>query len=132
MSNALSPADVLRVNVNFTSLFFVPDFSFLSLILASSLSLLVALCSASFLFSKSFGLTWVFVENFVLLGLNGLPFLANLLCDFSIKTEFFPCDFCVSKLLKDFFGFPDIVNFNFLFSIRHLSIFINYISRRHY
>ena len=40
--------------VNFNSLFFVPDFKvFLSLLSLSPLSLLVALCSANFLRSKS-------------------------------------------------------------------------------
>ena len=37
--------------------------------------------------------------------------------------------FEVLKLLKDCLGFPEIVNFVFLFSISHLSIFINNISR---
>ena len=41
--------------VSFNSLFFVPSFKFfLSLFSLSPLSLFVALCSASFLFSKSF------------------------------------------------------------------------------
>ena len=85
----------------------------------------------NFEISKSFGLIWALVENLGLLGLYELPFLANLFCVFSIITECFPCDFDVSKFLKDFFGFPEIVNFNFLFSISHYSIFINNVSCRH-
>ena len=55
----LSRASISSLNaletVNFVSLFFVPSLIFLPSL--SPLSLFVALCSASFLFSKSFGLT---------------------------------------------------------------------------
>ena len=92
--------------VNFVSLFFVPNLFFL--LSLSPLSLFVALCSASFLLSKSFvtggvlppndgfkgaprpnddvGLGLVPVPD----GLKETPFLTKLLFAFSITTEFFP------------------------------------------
>ena len=54
--------------VNLVSLFFVPSLSFL--LSPSPLSLLVALCSASFLFSKSFVIGGVLVPND---GFKGAP-----------------------------------------------------------
>ena len=61
--------------VSLTSLFLLPVLSFLSsLILGSDFNLFVALCSASFRFSKSFGLIWVLVENLGLFVLNEPPF----------------------------------------------------------
>ena len=56
----------------------------------------------------------------------------NLLFLFSITTAFFPCDFARSILLIDFLRFPDNVNIVLFFSIVHLSIFIDFISCRHY
>ena len=93
--------------VNLSSLFFVPAFKvFLSLLSLSPLSLLVALCSASFRLSKSFvatgglgandGFTGAPLLNVeVVFGLNvpGLdvpPLLGKVLDFFSITTEFFP------------------------------------------
>ena len=93
--------------VSFNSLFFVPVFKvFLSLLSLSPLSLFVALCSASFLLSKSFviggdlganeGFTEVPLLNvdvdfdLKLPGLDDPPLLENLLGCFSITTEFFP------------------------------------------
>ena len=93
--------------VNFNSLFFIPAFKvFLSLLSLSPLSLFVALCSASFLRSKSLVLDGDFVTNEgfknvplfnseVVFGLK-LPvlvdplLLVNLLDCFPITTEFFP------------------------------------------
>ena len=133
--------------VNFNSLFFVPAFKvFLSLFSLSPLSRLVALCSASFLFSKSFviggdlglnegfnGVPLLKVE--VVLGLfvvdlNDPPLLENFPVCFSITTEFFPWDLAISIFLIDFLAEPEIVNFVF-FSIPHHSIFINNVSSRH-
>ena len=93
--------------VNFNSLFFVPAFRvFLSLFSISPLSLFVALCSASFLRSKSFivgvdlgvndgftELPLLNVENVLVFRIPGLedpPLVENLLGCFSITTEFFP------------------------------------------
>ena len=105
-----------------------------------------ALCSASFLLSKSlviggdFGakdgfngaplLNEVVDFDFPTPGLNDPPLLVNFPPCFSITLEFFPCVLAISIFLIDFFAEPDIVNFVF-FSIAHLSIFINYISSRH-
>ena len=50
--------------VSFISLFFVPNFDFLSLFSESAFNLLVALCSANFLFSKSLVNCGGFVNNF--------------------------------------------------------------------
>ena len=59
---------------------------------------------------------------------NGVMFLKEHIDIFDSAEK----DFGVSKFLRDFFGFPEIVSFNFLFSICHHSIFVNYISCRHY
>ena len=106
----LSLASISSLNaletVNFNSLFFVPAFNvFLSFSL-SPLSLLVALCSASFLLSKSlviggdFGakdgfngaplLNEVVDFGFPTPGLNDPPLLVNFPPCFSITLEFFP------------------------------------------
>ena len=107
----LSRASISSLNaletVNFVSLFFVPNLFFLPS-LSPPLSLFVALCSASFLLSKSFETGGVLAPKEVLKGaprlkedlgfvfvsvpedLKGLPFLRKLLFDFSITTEFFP------------------------------------------
>ena len=90
--------------VNFNSLFFTPDFIFFPSL--SPLSLLVALCSANFLLSKSFIAEGTFVPNdgfkefplfedmigfdFELECLKKLFFFGGLFFDFSINTEFFP------------------------------------------
>ena len=93
--------------VNFNSLFFVPAFKvFLSLFSLSPLSRLVALCSASFLFSKSFvtegnlGLNDGFsgapllkvelVLGLLVVDLKDPPLLGNFPLCFSITIEFFP------------------------------------------
>ena len=92
--------------VNFVSLLFVPNLFFLLSVFP--LILFVALCSASFLLSKSFVIGGVYPPNEdfagsprlnegVGFGLRLLPdglkefvFLTKLLFDFSITTEFFP------------------------------------------
>ena len=106
----LSLASISSLNaldtVSLVSLFFVPSLSFL--LSTSPFSLFVALCSASFLFSKSFVVGGVLNPNdgfvdaprlndvegfgleFLLEGLNEPPFLTKLFFDFSITTEFFP------------------------------------------
>ena len=134
--------------VNFVSLFFTPDFKvFLSLFWLSPLSLLVALCSASLRLSKSLvigadlGVKFNFAgapllkvdELFGLTppGLNYPPRLGNLFVCFSIITEFLLLVLANSIFSIDFLAVPDIVNFVFLFSIAHHSIFINNISCRH-
>ena len=85
----------------------MPTFKvFLSLFSLSPLSLLVALCSANFLFSKSFviggdlglnegfnGVPLLKVEvvlGLFVLDLNDPPLLENFPVCFSITTEFFP------------------------------------------
>ena len=106
----LSRASISSLNaletVNFVSLFFVPSLIFLPSL--SPFNLFVALCSASFLLSKSFETGGVLAPKEVLKGaprlkddlgfvfvsvavdLKELPFLKKLLFDFSIRTEFFP------------------------------------------
>ena len=130
---ALASISSLRAleTVNFNSLFFVPTFNVFLSLLSSPLSLFVALCSASFLRSKSFviggdfvakdGFTEAPLLNVELVfglkppGLDDPPLLGNLLGCFSITTEFFPWDFAISIFLKDFLAVPDIVNFVFFF-----------------
>ena len=138
ISSSLSALDT----VSFSSLLFEPIFPFWAL---SPFNLFVALCSASFLFSKSFAedgfevtgslgtklvldllnvfLWWVLLEK------EG--FDPNLVFFFSITTEFLPYDFANSILFIVFFELPEIDNFNFFFSIHHLSIFINFFSGWH-
>ena len=130
--------------VSFSSLLFDPFFSFESLESASPLILLVALCSASFRFSKSLVIGLICFEKpegldpikgFPLCPLDENLFnellLVNLLGFFSIITEFLPWVLANSMFLIDFLAAPEIVNFVFLFSIFHHSIFINFISCRH-
>ena len=91
--------------VNFNSLLLVPNLCFFPSL--SPLSLLVALCSANFLFSKSFIIGGVLELNEGFEGpprlnvadfcfkpvpedLKEPPFLIKLLFDFSTTTEFFP------------------------------------------
>ena len=132
--------------VNFNSLLLLAILlDLLSFCGASPFSLLVALCSANFLFSKSdegcvdgreklFGLEemLLFDLKLLLLCLENWGFLANFEFFFSITTVFLDFDLASSILLKVFFELPDIDNFNFFFSITHLSIFINFVSCWHY
>ena len=130
--------------VSFSSLFFDPIFSFESLEGTSPLILLVALCSASFRFSKSLVIGLICFEkpedldpikDFPLCPLDENLFnellLVNLLGFFSITTEFLLWVLANSMFLIDFLATPEIVNFIFLFSIFHHSIFINFISCGH-
>ena len=106
----LSLASISSLNaletVNLVSLFFVPSLSFL--LSLSPFNLFVALCSASFLLSKSFVIGGVFKPNeglkgaprvkeevgFVVVvvpaGLNDPVLLTKLFFGFSITTEFLP------------------------------------------
>ena len=131
--------------VNFSSLFFDVDLDFLSLS-SSVFNLFVALCSASLRFSKSLWAEDVLIPKLGLKPLVRLRFENDFLlskfllkkplpCAFvllSITTVLFPFAFGESKFLNDFLELPEIVNFVFLFSISHPSIFINNISCRHY
>ena len=139
VSSSLKALDI----VNFNSRFFEPNLPFWG---SSPFNLLVARCSANFLFSKwldgvgdgldntgSLEVIKVFdlkeVSCLLVFGKRGL--FPNLPSFFSIITEFFPFDFASSILLMVFVELPEIVNFVFFFSIYHLSILINFISGRH-
>ena len=69
--------------MSFTSLFFDPDLNFFSLLSTSSFNLFVALCSASFLFSKSLTIDGFFVPE------DGLKFdpLLKLNCDLNLPLD---------------------------------------------
>ena len=87
----------------------------------------MALCSASFLFSKSFvttvdlglneGLSGALllkvelVFGLFVLDLNDPPLLENFPVCFSITTEFFPWLLAISMFLIVFLAEPEIVNF---------------------
>ena len=116
------------------SLFFISNLDFLSLS-ESPFNLFVALCSASFLLSKSLHVEGVFGGNFGLkpelfpklldglkpvpVGFLKFPLPVDLLKPLLDYDKFFFCGLGESKSLKDFFGFPEIVSFVFLFSISH-------------
>ena len=138
-----SPLNALET-VSFNSLLFPPSFwDLLSFWTFSPFNLLVALCSANFLFSKSDVIGDGCLEKFVFFGVKvfcnlfsvdlaplekfGLP--PNLEVLFSITTVF-DWDLACSILLIVFLEAPEIDNFNFFFHF-HLSILIDYISRRH-
>ena len=109
----------------------------------------MALCSANLRLSKSFEIGGVLAPNE---DFNREPrlndeldfgltpvfddfeeklFFEKLLFGFSITTEFLLLVFAISILFIDFFAVPEIVNFVFLFSITHHSIFIYNFSCRH-
>ena len=131
--------------VSFNSLLFPRVlFDLFSFGAASPFNLLVALCSANFLFSKSEvggdkGLLRLFgFEEIFLFGAKLLLFVLenwdlpwNFELFFSITTVFFDFDLACSILLKVFWELPFIDNFSFFFSIFHLSVFINFISCWH-
>ena len=52
-------------------------------------------------------------------GFLKFPFPVDLLKPLVDEDKFFPCGLGEFKSLKDFFGFPEIVSFVFLFSISH-------------
>ena len=116
------------------SLFFISNLDFLSLS-ESPFNLFVALCSASFLLSKSLNVEGVFGGKFGLkpelfpkllddlkpapVDFLKFPFPIDLLKPLLDEDKFFPCGLGELKSLKDFYGLPEIVSFVFLFSISH-------------
>jgi len=123
--------------VSFTSLFLDPSFPFISFDGNSPFSLLVALCSASLRFSKSFvivedgfekiaglgspktllvGLLLLFAGLLPYVLVNG-PLFGYLLVFFSMTTEFLLCVLANSIFSIDFFAITESVSIVFFFFI---------------